>query len=371
MRFVIDARYLRGRPSGIGRQVEVLVERLPAMAPADQFELWTHPEAPRPLSMAPNVRERLVRASPNGPGTVFWPAKLAPLSHADVLHAPHNLLGLAIPCPAVVTVHDLMSIDSPWNEHWRNRLFKHWYTRLGLVHAIRVAALILTPSRATADDIAARFPQARGRLRVASPAADEGFAAAVDEGAAHARAAELTGSDAPFYLCVGQNEPSKGHRHAVEAFAQAAGQHQRLVLVQRAYAGAGLSRLVESLGVAERVLWLPTLPQPDLAALMQSAIALLQPSLAEGFGMPVLEAMACGCPVIVSDIAALKEVTAGAGLTSAAGDSASLAAQMRALAAAPALRAELGARALARAADFSWADFAATVLESYRDAART
>ncbi len=81
--------------------------------------------------------------------------------------------------------------------------------------------------------------------------------------------------------------------------------------------------------------------------------------------------MACGCPVIVSDIAALKEVTAGAGLTSAAGDSASLAAQMRALAAAPALRAELGARALARAADFSWADFAATVLESYRDAART
>jgi glycosyltransferase involved in cell wall biosynthesis len=114
--------------------------------------------------------------------------------------------------------------------------------------------------------------------------------------------------------------------------------------------------------------WLPTLSEPELVTIVQAARALLQPSLVEGFGIPALEAMAAGCPVIASDTPALVEVLGGAGLHAKVGDTAGLAAAINRLRSGS-LREELRERGFERARAFSWDVAARQTLEVYREAA--
>jgi len=113
MQIAIDARYIREKPSGIGTYVAALVDRLPDLAPQDRFLLWAHRLAARPLSASANVREVIVRPGPNSPLPVWWPARYAPFTDVDLFHSPHNLLPRGLPCPTVVTVHDVMAIERP------------------------------------------------------------------------------------------------------------------------------------------------------------------------------------------------------------------------------------------------------------------
>jgi glycosyltransferase involved in cell wall biosynthesis len=204
-------------------------------------------------------------------------------------------------------------------------------------------------------------------VRVTYNAVDARFSPPVSLAAASARAAALLGSAAPYYLLVGKNEPYKGHRVAVEAFAKSARDDERLVLIQRASGGRGLLQLAARLGVAERVQLLPAVTGHDLVCLLQAARALLQPSLVEGFGIPVLEAMACGCPVVASDTPALLEVSGGAALHAAVGDASALAAAITRLRGLD--REQLRANGLARAARFSWERTTSETLAIYREAA--
>jgi glycosyltransferase involved in cell wall biosynthesis len=142
------------------------------------------------------------------------------------------------------------------------------------------------------------------------------------------------------------------------------------VLIQRTGSGERLTALAESLGIRERLRFVPSVSLDDLVKLLQSARALLQPSLVEGFGIPVLEAMACGCPVICSDTPALVEVTGGAGLHAAVGNAEALAEAMRRLEE-PGLRQQLIERSLARSHDFDWDKTARATLAVYREAAAT
>jgi alpha-1,3-rhamnosyl/mannosyltransferase len=118
------------------------------------------------------------------------------------------------------------------------------------------------------------------------------------------------------------------------------------------------------------VRWLSAVGGDDVVALMQSAGALVQPSSYEGFGLPVLEAMACGCPVVASDLDVLREITGGAARLVPVGDVAALGQALASIAASPALRTELAARGLERAAHFSWDRCARQTLEVYREAVR-
>jgi glycosyltransferase involved in cell wall biosynthesis len=114
--------------------------------------------------------------------------------------------------------------------------------------------------------------------------------------------------------------------------------------------------------------FLPTVSSEGLTSLLQSAQALIQPSLVEGFGIPVLEGMACGCPIVASDTPALLEVTGGAGLHAAVGDAEALSAALTRLRT-PGLANELRQRGLARARDFSWERTASQTLAIYHEAA--
>src|SRR5882724_4873456 len=192
MRFVIDSRYVRRRPSGIGTCVEALVERLPRLAPEEHFHVWTHPERPDPPA-APNLSHKVVSATADGAGTLLWPARLDSLAEDDVMHFPCGLLGRGVPCATGVTINDLMWLEQPElvdaRPFWR-RVRQNYY-QVGMRRAIERATRIIAISHATADRIVARLPEARGRVRVTQLAVNGAFHVAADKEAAIARAATL------------------------------------------------------------------------------------------------------------------------------------------------------------------------------------
>jgi glycosyltransferase involved in cell wall biosynthesis len=369
MRVAIDARYIREKPSGIGAYVQALVDRVPAQAPADHFRLWAHRLATRPLSPASNVDEVVVAPGPNSPLTIFWPRRYARFDDVDVFHAPHNLLPRGVPCATVVTVQDTMEIDRPdLHAQGLERLVRNGYYPQAVWRALRRATRLIVTSAATADRVRALVPDAASRMDVIWLAPHAAFQLPVDPAAARARAAALTASDAPFLLVVGQNSAAKRHADAIAAFAAGAPPPWRLVLLQRQGASARLMRLARALHITDRIVWLPRIDHEDVVALMQTAGALLQPSLYEGFGLPVVEAMASGCPVVASDIAPLREVTGGAAVLTPPGDVARLSAAIADLIASPAQRRSLSEQGLARARQFSWDRCARETLEVYRRA---
>ncbi len=370
MKVALDARYVREKPSGIGAYVRALVERLPGLAPQDHFFFWAHPLGPRPLSAARNTSSAIVRAGPNSPWPVLWPERHAPFDAVDVFHGPHNMMPRGLPCASVITVHDVMAIEEPgMHLQGLERLVKSVYYRQAVWRALRRATCLVAQSRATADRICALVPGAAARLSVIWSAPDADLSPPNDRAAAEQRAAELTGGTAPYLLLVGANTPSKRHDLALAAFARAVPPPWRLVLVQRRRASRNLARLARRLQVADRVIWLETVARRDLVTLIQAAGGLVQSSVYEGFGLPVLEAMACGCPVVASDIAPLREVTAGTALLFRAGDLEALANALREFVAAPALRRSLAGQGLGRSRDFSWDRCARETLAVYRHAA--
>ena len=377
MRVAIDCRYVRERPSGIGAYVRELVDRIPELAPADQFRLWVDPRADRPLSRRANVGETLVGAPANGLLTLLFPSTLGTLTDVDVLHAPFNILGRGLRLPAVVTIHDLMWLLAPGLAEGRSLLtpFKAAFYRDGICRALTRASRLVAISKATADAVIRRLPQAAPRVRVIPHGISNRYVPGDGADAARRRVAGRFGIDAPYFLVVGQNTPSKNHLDVVRAFAWARlPPGTRLVVLHRLYAGrrhsgASLHQHSARLGVGSRTTLLSSATDDDVVDLLRGAIALVQFSRFEGFGLPALEAMACGTPVIASDIPALVEVLGGAGVHTPLSVPA-LARALQRVATDRGLRAELSARGIERSRAFSWRRSAELHLEVYREAAR-
>jgi glycosyltransferase involved in cell wall biosynthesis len=367
VRVAIDCRYIRERPSGIGVYVQALVDRLPELAPADTFIFWADTRARRPLSTAPNVTEQTIVAGPNSPLTIWFPRAFASFGKADLFHCPHNFLPRGVRGPAVVTVHDVMALDAPGMHRPGLERLKGLYFPQAVRRALRTAARVIVPTAAVADRALDWEPGAAPRLRVVPMAAHERFRPAADRSNADRRAAAMVGSDAPYLLVVGLGGANKRHDLAIRAFAAAAPPPWRLVVVMRLGSTRAIRTMAAASGVADRVVTLEAVDADGLVALMQAAGALIHPSVYEGFGIPPLEAMACGCPVVASDIPAVREVTAGAAVLTPPGDLPALAGAVRDLLASAGRRGELAAAGPARARVFSWERTARETIDVYRE----
>ena len=371
MQIAIDARYVREKPSGIGVYVQALVDRLPALAPSDRFLFWAHPLAPRPLSAHPNTTDITVKPGPNSPWPLLWPGRYVPFDGVDLFHSPHNLLPRGIRRPTVVTVHDVMAIERPeLHLHGVERAVKGLYYPQAVLRALDRATRIVVPTRATADRARVLVPASASRIRVILEAAESMFHPATDPEAAAREAARLTGTGDPYFVVVGAVAATKRHHVALAAFADAAPPPWRLVFVHRQGSPSRLMRLARRLRVDDRVVWLWRSSRADVAALLRGAAALIQPSVYEGFGLPVIEAMACGCPIVASDIAPFREITAGAAILAPPDDVPRFASALREIVASRDRRQSLSQQALARSAAFSWDRCAEETLEVYREAAR-
>jgi glycosyltransferase involved in cell wall biosynthesis len=364
-RVVVDATAVPARLTGAGVYAAKL---LAALAARDDLEVeaFCAPGSAAALA-APGLRLRPVAAARAGrPARIAWTQLLAGraarAAGADLLHGVHYELPVAARLPQVVTVHDLTLLTHPeWHEAGKVRYFG-WAMR----RAVAAAARVLCVSATTARDLAERLDVPAERVDV-TPLGTDLRPAPAERVETVRRRLGLTG---PYLLGLGTVEPRKDLPTLVRAFASLAAElPHRLVLAGLAGWGAGpLAAAVAASGVADRVLLPGYVPEADKAALLGGADLFVYPSRYEGFGLPVLEAMACGVPVVTTTGGSLPEVAGDAALLVPPGDPGALAAAIAKLAGDPAAHAEVAARGRRRAAGFTWERCAALTAAAYRRA---
>lgn len=255
---------------------------------------------------------------------------------AELLFSPVPEAPLGTPCRFVVTVHDSIPLRFP------TRSPLTYYNRFYVPRVLAAAELILCNSEATARDAVDFFGVPPQKLRPIPLACGRDFR-------------PLPVEPGNFFLYLGRHDPHKNLQRLLRAFARLPGERELWL------AGTGdrhntpvLRDLATELGVGERVRWLDYVAAEDLPVLLNRAIALVFPSLWEGFGLPVLEAMACGTPVITSNCSSLPEVAGDAAWLVDPQDIAAIAEAMGALARDRCERERLRECGLRRAAQFRW-----------------
>ena len=287
---------------------------------------------------------------------------------ADVVHAPTLLAPPRRRTPLVVTVHDAVPWTHPETLTVRGVA---WHRRMGALVA-RHADAVVVPTAAVADDLTRALPALRGeRVRVVGEGVGEGLRLPGDEAEVAARARRLGLPVGGYLLTLATLEPRKGLDVALRALAHPdAPDLTLLVAGQPGWGGVDLEREAARLGLAPgRVRLLGRVGDADLAVLLARATALLAPARSEGFGLPVLEAMAAGTPVVTSDAPALVEVGGGAPLVVPREDAAALAAAAALLATDPDERSRRSAAGRARAAHYTWERAAVALWALYREVA--
>ncbi|MET0865189.1 MAG: glycosyltransferase family 1 protein [Nakamurella sp.] len=370
-RVLLDATAIPAERGGVGRYVDNLAEALDA-AGAALSVVCQNRDAEGFSRLAPH--SRIVPAAEelgSRPARLAWEQstlpRLAKRLPVDVIHSPHYTMPLASSVPVVVTLHDATFFsDRGLHLGVKGRFFRAW-TRT----ALRRAAVCVVPSRATADELV-RFTHAHAQsMVVAYHGVDQKVFRLPRPGQIGALAAHLELGDQQWIAFLGTLEPRKNVPALVRAYIRAmTTREQRPVLVLAGSPGwdSGVEPAVAAVPAGMTVLRPGHLPIDLLPGLLGGAQVVVYPSLGEGFGLPVLEAMACGAAVLTTRKLSLPEVggDAVAYTGTGAGD---IAAALGDLLDDPGRRAELAGRAVARAAGFTWAASAAAHQVAYDRAA--
>jgi glycosyltransferase involved in cell wall biosynthesis len=347
-------------PGGTGRYArEVAAALVDAAPPGAEVTMWVawHREATAARIAGAMGPRRL--PLPARPLALAWQRGLGPAPQgADLVHAPTPLFPPRRGRPLVVTVHDAVPWTHPETLTPRG---VRWH-RTMIERAGREADAVVVPTRAVADELARHVA-----FRSLPVVVGEGVSAAlVPPPDAVARAARLGLPDGDYVVSLATIEPRKGLDVLLRALAEPAAPDVPLLVVgQPGWGSVDVAELADGLGIGGRVRLLGRLPDDDLAVVLSRAAVLVAPSRAEGFGLPVLEAMAAGVPVVSSDAPALAEVGGGATVTVPVGDSAALADALAQVVGSPQDRARLSTAGRRRAADFSWAATARRLWELY------
>ncbi len=350
-------------PSGVERYITELVRALARKPTAHEFVLLTDAEQ---LPIPSGGRRVAVRSMGRLARLRFdhWRlARVAREERLDVLHCPKSFIPAGLDCPGVVTVHDVIFLKFPAHYPLGWRLY---WTR-ALRASVERAAVVLSVSESTGRDVETLLPGAKGKVCAVRSGVDpRGFDLDADRGR---RLREGWGIRAPYFLCVGNVTRRKNVPVLLDAFESIRAQTSAgLVLAGALEFGGGevLERIRRS---SEGVRYLGRVADDELAALYQGALAFVYPSQDEGFGLPVLEAMASRVPVITTTGGALPEAAGDAALLVPPGSASDLAVAMNRIAGDAALRSSLVQRGLTRVADHSWARTAEQTLEVYEKAA--
>jgi glycosyltransferase involved in cell wall biosynthesis len=322
VRISLDASAIPDPAGGAGRYVLALAEALSRRGDVELTVVGRTGDERRwpPPVEACAPRQRPLRLAWEQAGL---PRLLRRLD-VDVHHGPHYTMPAAAPVPTVVTVHDLSFFTHPeWHQRTKVALF---------TSAIRIAArrasAIVAVSQATAALLADRV-KPRVPVHVVPHGVDhERFTPRAADAAADASVLDRLGLHGPYVAFLGTLEPRKDVPTLVRAFDRVAGSRPELTLVlagARGWGARAVDAAVADAACRDRIRRPGYVAEDDIAAFLRGAAAVAYPSLEEGFGLPVLEALACGVPVVTTSGTVMEEVASGAAVLARPGDPTSLA----------------------------------------------
>jgi len=352
------------RSAGITWYIYNLIRHLPEADPGIAYTVFT---AERGCTFEQTTVRWSRWPTWHPPVRILWEQVVQPRAvrraGVDLLHAPAFVGPLLGSCPTVVTVHDLSFVLYPQNFRAGNRLYLRTMTRLSVRRARRLIAV----SESTKQDLVHYYHLPPERIDVVPNGVDDRFRPWPEAQVAAFRAAR--GLPERFLLFVGTLEPRKNVAGLIRAYARLPQPRPPLMLVGgKGWLYDEIFALVESLGLGGKVHFVGYVPAEDLPGWYNAAHLFVYPSLYEGFGLPPLEAMACGTPVISSTTSSLPEVVGRAGLLVDPGDIEALAEAMDRLLNDEDLHAALRTAGPERAAAFSWRETARRTALVYRRA---
>lgn len=365
---LFDARLVLGHPTGIGRYI---VSLLPAMAraapgctlhvlrrpdpwPGYGFAEWTAPNVVHHVSPMRHMSAAQYVALP----------RLSRRLGVDLLHHPHFDAPVLIrTVPVIATIHDAKYLTHR-NLFARHDASKRWLLARAFALTMARADGIIADSAATADDLRRLFWR-KGPVHIVPLAADPSFAPAPEAAVEAFRARH--GVRRRYVLCVGEFRPHKNHALLIRAFAasSAARTHELVLIGQRHDLSEPPEQVAAAAGVGDRVRVLTDVRSDGLVAAYTGADAFVLASLHEGFGLPILEAMACGCPVVASGTTASGEVAGDAAVRVNPERVDEVTAAIDRVLGDPREAARLRAAGLARARTYTWDATARGTLAAY------
>lgn len=286
--------------------------------------------------------------------------RYAPL--ATLYHATEHLLP-RLPCPTVLTVHDLIFERYPQHHTLTNRLF----LKVGMPLFVKAATAIIAVSQQTKRDLIELYHTPADKIHVVYEGIDEHFRPANQDEVM--RVKTKYSPDCPYLLMVGTLEPRKNHATALRALAHLKQQgfpHRLLIVGGHGWLFEPIRQLVDQLNLTNDVTFTGYIPLADLPPLYSGSDCVLLPSLYEGFGFPVLEAMACGAPVVCSNVSSLPEVAGNAALMVAPEDDLALFMMIQRILNEPGLAEQMKAQGVRQAAGFTWEGCAEETVDIYR-----
>lgn len=377
MRIGLDGLPLTAAKTGVGHYTYELARALASAEPSGEFEIvypstyaTVRPDAPNSPLLPPNLKLNRVRVGPMG--RHWWSAGLPRYirrSHLELFHGTNYDVPLWRRCATVLTIHDLSQLLHP--ETHEKRSVSRARRRLPLMS--RTADAIITPTESVRVDVCELLKMSPSKVFAIPEAARACFKALSFAETADARRRLGIGDE--FLLTVGTLEPRKNLGLLISAFAELAKDRpenaiQLVIAGGRGWLNSPLFEAIEKSPVRDRIVLTDYLHDDELQALYSSCRAFVYPSIHEGFGLPPLEAMACGAAVIASRIPALEETTGAAALLFDPKSISELTGNILELIDNENARRELAAAGQRRAAEFSWEKTAQLTWDVYEEALR-
>ncbi len=369
MRVAIDATSIPQKPVGVGNYLINLVRSFDEMPLEEEIIVFAHARGATLFGTLTNPNIKIILFKDKLPALrLLWEQTILPIYlqhyHVNVLHSPHYTIPLLASCRRVVTFHDLTFFLYPELHQGNKRVFFRAMTKL----SSRYADIIIAISENTRQDILQILKTPPQKVSTIPLGVGAEFNI-IQDPMILSRVKREYQLPEKYFLYVGTLEPRKNVFTLINAFqryCQAGGDASLLLVGQKGWMVDDLIHKLKLSLTRERVRWLEYVPQKDLPGLYNLALALIYPTLYEGFGLPPLEAMACGTPVISSDVGAIRELVDQAGLLFHPHDEKAFAQGMITITNDSILRQVFRDRGLKRAALYSWENTARQTLEIYR-----
>jgi glycosyltransferase involved in cell wall biosynthesis len=307
MKVLLDARTATSQFPGTGRYIIELASALSELfsETGDELVLIINQDAEEQFRKIKNAKIIKTTDTPNSAVCSTIVASMAKELKVDVYHTPNRVCIPPAFMPTVLTVHDCAPLRCPYENRLQERIA---YTA-SMKYALATCSAVIVVSEATCSDVSELFPEAKGKITVVRHGVSQVFKPTTHQ--MRKAVMEKYGYTSPSLLYIGNNQRHKNLIELFSGFARAQGLIHGVKLVLAGYGCTPLQRherRMNELGITEFVNWIGEIDEEDLPSLIGSATAFVMPSLYEGFGLTIVEAMACGTPVACSDLKVFHEI---------------------------------------------------------------